>query len=68
LDLVALEPRSIESRWHRLAKTGGTPVLVTTTAPLFGANLAVDATSIYWFGDSIQKSQPRRRESNIGAP
>jgi hypothetical protein len=39
----------------KVAKTGGTPVLVTTTAPRFGANLAVDATSIYWFGDSIQK-------------
>jgi len=39
----------------KVAKTGGMPVLVTTTAPLFGANLAVDATSIYWFGDSIQK-------------
>jgi hypothetical protein len=39
----------------KVAKTGGTPVLITTTTPLIGANLAVDATSIYWFRDSIQK-------------
>jgi hypothetical protein len=50
-DLFYLQGTSI----MKVAKTGGTPVPVTTTMPLFGRNLAVDATSIYWFGDSIQK-------------
>jgi hypothetical protein len=39
----------------KVAKTGGTPVMVATEPLAFGATLAVDATSIYWFGDSIQK-------------
>jgi hypothetical protein len=38
----------------KVAKTGGTPVMVATAPRAFG-HLAVDDTSIYWFGDSIQK-------------
>jgi hypothetical protein len=39
----------------KVAKTGGTPVMVATVPLAYEATLAVDATSIYWFGDSIQK-------------
>ncbi len=39
----------------KVAKTGGTPALFATVPLAFNATIAVDATSLYWFGDSIQK-------------
>jgi hypothetical protein len=50
-DVFSLQGTSI----MKVAKTGGTPVMVAPVPGSFGANLAVDASSIYWFGDSIQK-------------
>lgn len=43
------------TRIMKVAKTGGTPVMFATVTNLFSAALAVDDTSVYWFGDSVLK-------------
>jgi hypothetical protein len=43
------------TRIMKVAKTGGTPVMVATAPLAFNGSIAVDATSIYWVGGSIQK-------------
>jgi hypothetical protein len=39
----------------KVAKTGGTPVTVATLPDVFYASIVVDASSIYWVGDSVLK-------------